>query len=557
VTRRRRKESNPDEKRLPNDWNALGRLLPRIDKPRNGLRLCQDLSPMKIEERNSAKELYKELRRLSWPQLWSGEVARFDAASPEQREKRVAVIRAVGVVFPESGPVEAREAVREWLLALFQDPCEKVRRYAMAAMPKIGAGAKEEGKLLSALRTTTGEREKKFLVRTLGKIGGPAALEHGFLGDAEQKVKASIARRERPSGVRFNGVLADFSGLRIHLRGRNGLERIVGDEVEQSQKKHGKFRVAEVHRGRVAIIPVAPFSLAEIYAMRCFGAVGFVLGRAEGANETESMEALATVITSSLSRRLLQTFTEGAIRYRLNFVSKGHQRAAVGRLANLVYVRSPELLNDARKVTWTIDIYPNGRGHLVELRPNLTPDPRFSYRKDDVPAASHPPLAACLARLAGRIEQEVIWDPFCGSGLELIECALLGGVRSVYGTDRSAEAVGIAQNNFAAARTKSVAAKFKCSDFRDIASLQELGAEKVTLIITNPPLGMRVQVADLRQLIEDLFRVAATVLKPGGRLVLVNPLAMATPHPLLKLQFRQKVDMGGFECHMEKYFKAG
>ena len=63
-------------------------------------------------------------------------------------------------------------------------------------------------------------------------------------------------------------------------------------------------------------------------------------------------------------------------------------------------------------------------------------------------------------------------------------------------------------------------------------------------------------VADLRQLIKDLFRVAVTVLKPGGRLVFVNPLSMETPHPLLKLQFQQKVDLGGFECRMEKYLKV-
>jgi 23S rRNA G2445 N2-methylase RlmL len=510
---------------------------------------------MRTEERASAKELYKKLRGRPWPQLWSEDVARFNAASPAEREKTVAVIRAMGVVFAESGPLEEKAKVREWLLGLLQDPCEKVRRYAMTAMPKIGAGAKEEGELLSVLRTTTETREKKFLVQTLGKIGGATALEQGLLGDAEQKVKASIARRESPSVVRIDGVLADFSELRIHLRGRDGLERIVGEEVEQSSRKSGKFRVAEVQSGRVTIVPLVPFSLADIYAMRCFGTVGFVLGRTDGMGETDSVEALAAVMTSPLSRLLLQTFTNGSIRYRLNFVDKGHQRAAVDRLANRIYALCPEILNDGRNVTWTIDIYPNGHGHLVELRPNMTPDPRFSYRQKDVPAASHPPLAACLSRLAGRVENEVIWDPFCGSGLELIESALLGGVRGVYGSDRSEEAVVIARNNFAAAKAKSVPAKFICGDFRGIASSHDLGSAKVTLIITNPPMGMRVPVANLRHLIDDLFRIAATVLKPGGRLVLVNPLSVDTPHPSLKLQFQQKVDMGGFECRMEKYLK--
>src|SRR5665213_474686 len=151
---------------------------------------------MTTEERDSAKQLYKKLRKLSWRRLWNEEVARFEAASPEEREKTVAVIRAVGVVFAESESRDEKAKVREWLLGLLQDPSEKVRRYAMAAMPKIGAGAQEEEKLLAALQTTTVEREKKFLVQTLGKIGGTFALAQGCLGDAEQKVKASIARRE-------------------------------------------------------------------------------------------------------------------------------------------------------------------------------------------------------------------------------------------------------------------------------------------------------------------------------------------------------------------------
>ncbi len=170
-------------------------------------------------------------------------MARFDAGSPEERQERVAVIRAVGVVFAESGPTDEKPQVQQWLLGLLQDPSEKVRRYAMAAIPKIGAGASEERKLLSALQTTTENREKKFLVRTLEKIGGSAALEQGLPGDAEQKVKASIARRESPSAVRLHGAPGDFPGLQIHLRGRVGLERIVSEEVQDNHATGETWKV--------------------------------------------------------------------------------------------------------------------------------------------------------------------------------------------------------------------------------------------------------------------------------------------------------------------------
>jgi len=289
-----------------------------------------------------------------------------------------------------------------------------------------------------------------------------------------------------------------------------------------------------------------------LYSLRCFGAVGFV----PSSNPAESVEALASVITSPLARRVLQTFTEGSIRYRLNFIGKGHQRGAVRLLAGRVYAMCPEILNDARNVTWTMDIQPGGRGGPVELRPNLTPDPRFYYRRQDVPAASHPQLAACMARLAGRVENEIVWDPFCGSGLELVESALLGGVRGIHGTDLSAEAIAIARDNFAAARIKPVPANFACCDFRDYAAGENLGPNSASLIITNPPMGMRVPVSNLRGLMADLFDVAAKVLRPGGRLVLANPVSISKQSQFLQLQSLQAVDFGGFDCRVEKYLKG-
>jgi predicted RNA methylase len=512
---------------------------------------------MKREEKNAGKKLYHQLRAFSWEQLWSTEVPRFDRASPEERNQRVAVVRAVGVVFSETGdPVQA-EQVKLWLRGLLHDPCEKIRRYAMAALPKIGAGQGDEAELLSLLRTTTVEREKKFLAQALEKIGGTATLEtmraghHDFLPQTEQKVKASVARSQSPSAVRMDGVLSDFAGLRIHLRGRRGLEGMVREEAEGFIKANGKFRITDVSGGLVALTPVAPFSLADLYALRCFSTVGFV----PASKPAESIEALAPVIASPLSRRVLQAFTAGSIRYRLNFIARGHRRGAVRLLAGRVYALCPEILNDARNVTWTMDIYPCGHGHSVELRPNLTPDPRFHYRRKDVPAASHPQLAACMARLAGRVENEIVWDPFCGSGLELIESALLGGVRAIHGTDLSAAAIAIARDNFAAAQVKVVTANFACCDFREFAAKGSLGPNSATLIITNPPMGMRVPVVNLRGLMEDFFKVAASVLRPGGRLVLANPVSTPKPPRSLQLLSQQAVDFGGFDCRVEKYLK--
>jgi 23S rRNA G2445 N2-methylase RlmL len=506
------------------------------------------------------KELYRELRVLSCEKLWKDQVVRFDQAPPEERIKRVAVIRAVGTVFSRSGTTNQKAEGRSWLVRLLQDPSEKVRRYAMTALPKLGAGTSEEEALLSLLRTTTVERERKFLGQALDKIGGTATLNsvagiRGLLPQTEQKVKANVARRERPSGIRMERFLSDVTRLRIHLHCRKGLEEIVGDEVKEYIRKHRKFRVVEVQSGLVAILPLAPFSLADIYTLRCFATVGFFLGHVRSSDPTTSIDALASVMTSPLARSVLTAFTEGSIRYRLEFVSKGHQRGAVRLLANRAYAMCPDILNDPRRAPWSMDLHPAGRGISVELRPKLTPDPRFTYREADIRAASHPPLAACMARLGRGVNPEIVWDPFCGSGLELIERAMLGGVQRIYGTDINRDAIVISRANVAAANVKAVPLTFACCDFRDYAKVEGLGPKSVTLIITNPPMGRRIRVPDLRGLIGDLFSVAAAVLKPGGRLLFANPLRIEPLDRSLKLKYRKVIDLGGFNCRLEMYLK--
>ncbi len=510
----------------------------------------------RMKSANTSKELYRQLRALPWERLWKDEVQKFDRAAARDRFERVSVVRAVGVVFPESGPAAQRDEVREWLRRLLHDPEEKIRRYAMAALPKIGAGAGDEAELLTLLRTGAGEREKKYLGRTLDKIGGEATLEAlaetGALGvRTEQKVKASIARSQAPSAVVLGAEIADFRGLRIHLRGRAGLEEIVREEVEAN----GKFSVLDVQPGLVAITAQAPFALSDIFALRCFGTVGIVLGVAKSGGGSVSPDAFAAVIASPQSRRLLGALTRGTIRYRLEFVAKGHQRAAVREIANRAYALCPQILNDAREAPWAVDIHPAADGESVELRPRISPDPRHAYRLDDVPAASHPPLAACMARLAGRQENESVWDPFCGSGLELIERTRLGGVKRVFGSDLSAEAIAIAGRNFSAAQLGAVATRFARCDFRDFPDLEKLPPHSLTLIISNPPLGRRIPIRNLRGLFEDLFATAAKLLAPGGRLVFTNPFHMESPEPSLKLQSRRSVDLGGFECRLESYLK--
>jgi 23S rRNA G2445 N2-methylase RlmL len=493
---------------------------------------------------NPAKEIYRRMRALPWDRLWSDEVRRFDRGSPEERVRTVGIVRAVGVVFSESGPPELAGDVRRWLRGLLADPSEKIRRYAMAALPKVGAGRDEEEDLLGLMKSTTIGREKKFLAGALEKIGGERTLlaARGVLPQTERKARAAVARSAAPGTIRTARVLEDFEGVRIRLRARAGLEGFVCTEVAGA----GNFRVTACRPGLVELAASAPFSLDDIFRARCFASAGFFLGTSDDAG-------LAEVIASPASCRLFEAFTGGTPRFRLDFVSAGHRRGAVRELANRIYALRPEILNDPRSALWSVDIRAEDGRQSVELRPRLSPDPRFAYRVRDVPAASHPPLAAAMARLAG--PSDAVWDPFCGSGVELIECALLGA-RALHGTDRSPDAIAAARANFAAARVPA-RADFHIRDFRDRPELAGIRAGSLDLVITNPPLGMRVPVPDLRGLIADLFSAAATALRPGGRLVFANPLRVERPHPALRLLSRQAVDMSGFECRIECYEKPG
>ena len=511
----------------------------------------------------SDQDLYKQLRDLPKEELWGERVTRFNAASPRERMESVAVIRAVGMVFSRFGTEEEKGAVRDWLTNLLTDPQEKIRRYAMTALPKIGVGEGAEEQMISLLKQTGEEREKRQLGRVLEKVGCAATLAAVSEGATlpaltEQKVKAALLRKENPGTIRMQALLPADAGLRIFLRCRRGLEGFVREEATEKLDS-GTFTIGEVRPGSVTLSVKKTFSLAMIYELRCFATIGFSLGLLRNGDGEAWISELSRCIGSKRASALMLGATEGPARYRLDFPARGHQRGAIRQVVERAYALAPEILNDARQALWSVDVIPVGvlgTEASVELRPRLYPDPRLAYRQDDVAAASHPPLAACMARLAGKsAEPEIIWDPFCGSGLELIERSLLGGVAVAHGTDLDPAAIEIAGRNFAAAGVKPTRAEFVCCDFRDAGRDAGIKPASVSLIISNPPLGRRVRVKNMQGLFADFYAAAIRALKPGGRLIFANPLRTGPNDPALKLESSQTVDLGGFNCQLEMYRK--
>jgi len=512
---------------------------------------------------NLGKEVYKELRTQSWETLWTAEVPQFDAGTPEYRLSRVGLVRALGVVALRKATKEQRAQTKQWLVGLLQDPQEKVRRYAMAALPKLGGNEESERALLELLNTERDEREVKHLSRTLDKVGGAATLEKlQELDDAEeirrqteQKVKAKLARSEQPSAVRLDAKMSQVRGLRIHLRTRRGLETFVREELQAHPKLKDRFKLLKVSAGCVAISSISGFTLKALYELRTVGSINFVLGVVPTTKGVD-VNGLAKVIASPLAQRLCGKLTDGQPRYRLKFMRSKVSHGKTQAVVNAAFALCSDLLNDPRQSPWAVDIHPEKVGSSVELRPRISPDPRFLYRADDVPASTHPPLAAAMAILAGQAEDEVVWDPFCGSGLELIERALLGKVKALIASDIDGKAIEIAQANIEKAACAVETVSVQKSDFRKHRDIEGVGSQAVSLIITNPPLGRRVRVADMQGLYEEIFKVASINLSPGGRLVILNPLKLENPNPFLTLESRHIVDVGGFDVRLEKWVKA-
>lgn len=505
---------------------------------------------MKTLKPNSAKDSYKHFRTLSWDRLWTHHVPEFNEADARTRFENAGLIRAVGVVFMETASRSNKNEVATWLRELLKDSDEKIRRYAMAALPKIGADQADEAALIDLVKSTNpNERETRHLARALDKIGGEATLDiaHTLPLQTRQKVQANLARDESPTRILINAPACVPSQTKIHLRCRRGLEGLVRNEFESSTQSASRFSVTSQSSGLVEVVPRGPFRLADLLEHRCFASLAFVLGIVKNLDA----RSIAKVIAAPTTHTLLSSLTEGVVRYRLEFPAHGHQRGLVKEIAALAFEACPALLNDSRQAPWVVEIHPHRGAFSIEVRPRFSPDPRFSYRRRDVPAASHPPLAAAMARLAGNSGNDVVWDPFCGSGLELIERGLCGGVRKLIGSDLSASALEIAKSNLNASNLL-LESEFLCGDFRKAAPTHE----SVTQIITNPPMGRRVPIPNLEGLIRDLLATSLKALQPRGVLVFANPLPSMHSLPGLKIDLRQRIDLGGFDVHLERHIKS-
>lgn len=467
---------------------------------------------------------------------------------------RARLVAALGL-HARAGDADARTE----LLRLAGAAASRVRRAAVVALGKLGG---DDARAALLARWDAGDvtpDERRALAEALGKVGGDDALARLRVlapGDdaelARRRDRALLmadrsARRDAPSEVATDVPPPGGARLAVRLHCRSGLASLLADElrvrgfIPADPPRAGSHAAARSSVGDAAVDITLAQPWSALFASRLWTSAGIRVPLAGG-----DAPAITAAVTAPDVRALLAAWTRGPIRWRLQ-LAHGHQRAIVWRVARDVTAAAPELLNDPTATTWDVHVDEDSRA--LELVPRRAADPRFAWRVADVPASSHPTVAAALAAVAGARAGDRVWDPFCGAGAELIERARLVGPppRALIGSDVDDGALAAARANIDAA---GVVATLVHGDAR----AHDPGA--IDLIITNPPLGSRVRVDAAGLLVAALPNLARRLV-PGGRLVWITPATRQTAPVAARLgltcSLHVSVDLGGVRGTLERW----
>jgi 23S rRNA G2445 N2-methylase RlmL len=491
-----------------------------------------------------------------------GLAAGTEAASQAERaapELRARLTRFAGRMAASKGG----EVLAPFLIARLGDDDERTRRAAATALGKTRTPGADEA-LAAALGREGDTPARRAMIEALGKVGGASALaalaqaaqaapQESAAGSLETKARLmatrSVARAEA-SQVELDRTAP--GPLLVALRCRGGLEELMEGEIDPSWKpvrRHDPL-------GGTRVEATLSGPLAGVFRSRLMLSFGFPLPPERMRSEDDLPSAIARALGSQAAVDLLRHFTRGPLRYRLAWASGGKRRASIWRAAAEIAALRPELINDPTDSPWEATVAEAHGSVRVELTPRVD-DPRFAYRKGDVPAASHPTIAAALVRVAGVRAGDVVWDPFVGSGLELCERALAGSFRMMIGSDKDPAALAVARINLASAGVSEESLRLLPGDATTMVP-----PARPSLIITNPPLGRRVmRSAALSPLLDRFMANAAKNLAPGGRLVWIAPFPADSDAVARRAGLEHyaglDVDMGGFSARLQALRKSG
>ena len=566
-----------------------------------GRRHFSSLLPLlEADDKALARSVEQALLRAGLPAA-NAAIALFSSETPILRAALCGLVGRIAASADESDSTAEREGLLQFLLDVLRDPDPRTRRAAVRALAKLRlphASAIEDA-LLEAWEREHLPEQRRPLVDALGKIGGDRAhrlveaLAPDLL-DADPQLRRLAGeallrlsrRRSAPPATAASaaGDAADDDAPRgstlllealpprplpVLVRCRAGLEPMVERQLAASPLLIASpARVVAPGQLRFELAT----SLRSMLALRSMLNFGFPLPE-QPLVDGDVATALVRALTSAHAALVLSTFSTTPLRYRLELSGPGRRRALVLRCAQAVSAARPAWINDPSDRQWEVIVEERGlhagagadalrrspHTLAVELRPRV-PDERFAWRVADVPAASHPTVAAALAETAVRhgsaSRDDIIWDPFVGSGAELIERARLAPYRSLLGSDIDADALDAARRNLEAAGIPLVPGAGGAALIQ--ADARALRPGPVSLILTNPPLGRRIaRDGHLAELLDSFLANAAAALVSGGLLVWISPFPERTAARAavigLRVVERAAIDLGGFEGELQVF----
>ncbi len=449
----------------------------------------------------------------------------------------------------------AAPRVAGWLAGVLADDEDAgVRKRAARALGQAKS-AEVEDALAQAWARETDLPALRAIAESLGKIGSSRISDLLATKKIDDPELERITQRARlmidRTGIRAtsNKVIdpkrAPSRPLAMRFRCRAGLAPIVASELDASFSP----RIATP----AAVDATLAHPLSACFASRCALDFGFVVPPELVTGDDVSAAVVRALVKA---RRIFGELEAAPHRFRLSFTGSGHRRGAVWKIAEDVRKASPELINDPTESSWEVIVRERasaGKTHVeLLLLPSALSDSRFTYRVRDVPAASHPTIAAALARVAGVRDNDVVWDPFVGSGSELIERAKLGKFARAIGSDIDDKALEAAREN---AKAAGVDLEIVSGD------ALKFSPGKVSLIISNPPMGRRLhREGELHAFFDRFLSHAASLLVEHGRIAWVSPLPARTSEQAKKLGLVQDrgidVDMGGFSGQIQLFSRT-
>lgn len=418
-------------------------------------------------------------------------------------------------------------------LALFRQALRMIGRFGWG---DLMAQAILDPRVLtdSSLRTIALESAAKCA----GQDAGVAAWvkEHAPQDSKARMMAQREQHRARPAQASWEipGQAKWLAGVILRLRFKEGMH----DWVLAQVKGVPGVSLLHIARGSIWVKSTQDHPYALILSWRT------ILDHAFAQPCSKMPELVGQKI---MRAQLAELFGNRSISFRVQ--RSGQGRGQSWSEGQAVMQRWDRMVNDPQESDVELGLQRVQETDYAYVRPNLRHrDCRFLYRVTRVPAASHPTVAAGLAFAAKVKHQDRIWDPFVGSGLELIEASRLANCERLLGTDLDASALSCAAQNASAA---GVHIELLQQDAGSVA------LPSLTKVISNPPHGRRVaQNQDLQELYHRVLRNAFKALVPGGEIhwLTVQPswgIRFADQHGGHS-EVHGRIDLGGIVVYYQK-----